>query len=98
MTGVRSLDDDAITRAVEFANELRAGNALSAQNVATLKHVLSLVSAADRAVDEVQPMLAALLGVPNPDVEQDAETETEPARGLDVEYARRRIQALGIHL
>lgn len=97
MAGVR-MDEEALSRAVEFANALRAGNTLSPQNVATLKHVLSLVSAADRAVDEVQPILAALLGVPNPDVEQDAEMKPsqEQPRGLDVEIARRKAQLLGV--
>lgn len=98
MAGVRSLDEDAISRAVQLANSLRAGNTLSAQNVATLKHVLSLVASADRAVDEVQPILAALLGVPNPDEDQDAETAPaqEQPRGLDVEIARRKAQLLGV--
>lgn len=101
MTGVRSLDDAEITRAVDLANELRAGNALSAHNIATLKHVLSLVSAADRAVDEVQPILASLLGVPNPDVAQDAEqkaAEPEQPRGLAVDFAIRKAQLLGIRI
>jgi HK97 family phage prohead protease len=98
MSGVRALNDDTIKRAVNLADEFRAGSQLSAQNLATLKHVLSLVSAADRAVDEVQPLLAALLGVPNPDVAQDAESASEAPRfaGLDVETARRKARLLGV--
>lgn len=48
-----------------------------AMDRATLQRVLDLLSAADRAVDEAQPLLAGVLGVPNPDVEQDAEMGSE---------------------
>lgn len=101
ISGVRALDDEAIQRAVGFANDLRAGNTLSAQNAAKLNHVLSLVASADRAVDEAQPLLAALLGVPNPDVEQDAEDEADDGdqpRGLNVDTMRRKALLLGIRL
>jgi uncharacterized protein len=95
MSGLRSLEDADVTRAIELANELRAGNALSAQNMAALKHVLSLVAAADSAVDQAQPLLASLLGVPNPDVAQDAE---EQPRGLSVDIVRRKAQMLGFRI
>ena len=55
----------------EALKEYRAGSALSGTSMATLKHVLSLVAAADTAVDQAQPLLAELLGVPNPDEKQD---------------------------
>jgi HK97 family phage prohead protease len=64
ITGVRNASRDDIKRAQDFAEEWRAGSTLSTANMATLKHVLSLVASADRAVDEVQPLLATLLGVP----------------------------------
>jgi hypothetical protein len=37
--------------------------------------VLSLVAAADDAVDEAQPLLAELMGVPNPDAADTAEED-----------------------
>jgi HK97 family phage prohead protease len=62
--------------------EDRAGKAISASNLATLKHVLSLAASADEALDEIQPTLADLMGVPNPDADDDATEEnadkTEP--------------------
>lgn len=101
VAGVRSLDDGTISRAVEFAAELRAGKSISAEHTATLKHVLSLVAAADSAVDETQPLLANLLGVPNPDTKQDTEDKADDGdkpRGMDAETMRRKALLLGIRL
>jgi hypothetical protein len=64
---------------VTMLTELRAGATLSGTSAATLKHVLSLVAAADTAVDQAQPLLAELLGVPNPDIAQDAAMESKSA-------------------
>lgn len=47
--------------------EIRAGATLSAATMEVLTNVLNLVASADEAVDEAQPMLATLMGVPNPD-------------------------------
>lgn len=52
--------------------EKRADGTLSDATRITLQAVLDLVAAADVAVDIVQPMLADLLGIPNPDEDQDA--------------------------
>lgn len=52
--------------------EVRAGAALSTSALATLKHVLSLASTADSAVDELQVVLSDLMGVANPDTPEDA--------------------------
>jgi HK97 family phage prohead protease len=57
------------------AAELRAGATLSADTLATLQQVLDLVAAADDNVDEAQEVLSDLMGVPNPDDDDDA---TEP--------------------
>jgi HK97 family phage prohead protease len=58
--------------------EQRAGKALSAATMEVLTQVLNLVAAADEAVDEAQPLLAELMGVPNPDEpEPDAVVESE---------------------
>lgn len=52
--------------------EQRAGKKLSAGTMDTLQSVLALVARADAAVDEAQPLLADLMGVPNPDADDDA--------------------------
>lgn len=51
-----------------LAEEDRAGKSISASNMEVLSSVLNLVASADEAVDEAQPLLAELMGVPNPDV------------------------------
>jgi hypothetical protein len=75
--------------------ELRSGATLSGTSAATLKHVLSLVAAADTAVDQAQPLLAELLGVPNPDVAQDAALDRALKRALGVEQYEQVKRALG---
>ena len=57
--------------------EERAGKTLSAATMEVLTQVLGLVAAADDAVDEAQPLLAELMGVPNPDADDDAEDEAD---------------------
>lgn len=57
----------------DLIEEVRA--AISGADEATLKHVLSLLSSADTALDEAQPLLAGVLGVENPDIAQDAALE-----------------------
>lgn len=59
--------------------EKRAGKALSASTIETLQEVLDLIADADVAVDAAQPLLAELMGVPNPDDddETDAGDETD---------------------
>lgn len=49
------------------AEEVRAGKSLSSETMKVLAHVLDLIAAADDAVDKAQPILAELMGVPNPD-------------------------------
>jgi HK97 family phage prohead protease len=48
-------------------DEQRAGKALSTSTMEVLTRVLELTAGADEALDEVQPLLAELMGVPNPD-------------------------------
>jgi HK97 family phage prohead protease len=57
--------------------EQRAGMTLSAATTEVLTQVLALIATADEAVDEAQPLLADLMGVPNPDEpEEDASDAT----------------------
>jgi HK97 family phage prohead protease len=75
----------------QAARELRAGRMLSQANIDKLQQVLKLISAADDAVDEAQPVLADVLGVPNPDddaAEPDADDAPMP-RGLTPETVKR---------
>jgi HK97 family phage prohead protease len=58
-----------------LAPEDRAGKALSASTMEVLTSVLSLVASADEAVDEAQPLLAELMGVANPDADDDESGE-----------------------
>ena len=58
--------------------EKRAGKALSAATMDTLQAVLDLVADADVALDSAQPLLAELMGVPNPDSDDEA-GETDSA-------------------
>ena len=56
----------------ERANaERRAGKTLSSATMDVLQQVLNYLVAADIAVDMAQPLLATLMGVPNPDVDVD---------------------------
>jgi len=66
ITALREWRDHTLLPAEE-----RAGKALSASTMETLSSVLDLVSSADEAVDEAQPLLADLMGVPNPDDDTD---------------------------
>lgn len=54
--------------------EDRAGKSLSSASMEVLTRVLNLVASADEAVDAAQPLLADLMGVPNPDSETPTET------------------------
>ena len=80
-----------------MALELRAGATLSAATMDVLSQVLDLIAAADDAVDEAQPLLANLMGVPNPDADDDDsssdDTEEDAARALaHLDMLRRRDQ------
>jgi HK97 family phage prohead protease len=82
----------------QMAREMRAGRALSADNVAKLKQVLEQLATADTALDAAQPALADVLGVPNPDAD-DAEPDADdtPARAAArLAYARRLAEALDL--
>ncbi len=58
------------------ADETRAGAKLSAATMGVLQEVLGLISEADDAVDAAQPLLADLMGVPNPDADDASDTQT----------------------
>lgn len=75
----------------QMAREMRAGNTLPAAAVAKLKHVLDLIAAADEAVDKAQPVLAEMLGVPNPDA--DDTPAAAPARGMHSDTLKRLLAA-----
>lgn len=68
-------------------SEKRAGKALSAQTMDVLQEVLDLIAASDVGLDAAQPLLAELMGVPDPN-DQDSDQaaageETDSAAGPD---------------
>lgn len=73
-----------------MAVEIREGKSLSAATMETLSQVLDLIASADDAVDEAQPLLADLMGVPNPDAAEDNEDAERAAAALD--YLKRQLE------
>lgn len=68
---------EAYTRAVaEVESAVREGRTLSGDTMTVLKQVLDLIAGADTALDKAQPVLAELMGVPNPDADDDKAAET----------------------
>lgn len=55
----------------------RAGAALDASTIGQLYQVLGLVATADEAVDEAQAVLAAVLGIANPDTDAGPEPDDQ---------------------
>jgi HK97 family phage prohead protease len=92
LEALHSVGPDAVIRAMaEWRDyslipvEQRAGKALSSTTMDVLAQVLNLVAAADEAVDEAQPLLAELMGVPNPDADDATdETDATAERSADV--------------
>lgn len=75
--------------------ELRAGKTISAANEAVLKTVLNRIARADEEVDEAQPELAKVLGLPNPDSDEPGEDAPRSAPVSFIEQAKaRRARAL----
>jgi HK97 family phage prohead protease len=75
--GIRSFHGGDFEDLSGALRELRAGKALSGSNEDVLTRVLDLVAKADENVDEAQPLLAHVLGVPNPDKDEPEEDEPE---------------------
>jgi HK97 family phage prohead protease len=74
--------------------EKRAGATLSASTMETLQSVLDLINEADVAVDAAQPLLAELMGVPNPDTDDEAPSDSsESNSGHDPDVVRARLAA-----
>ncbi len=71
-------------RLAALGAELREGKTLSADTLSTLQDVLDLIAKADNAVDLAQPILASLMGVPNPDADVDDDSEPAEATRSDL--------------
>jgi len=80
-----------VREVADYLMELRAGAALSTGAMAVLKHVLSLASTSDTAVDELQVVLSEFMGVPNPDTEQDPSMQSN---AIDLSTFQMRARAL----
>ena len=69
-------------------DERMAGKSLSTSTMETLQAVLDLISSADDGLDAALPMLSALMGVDNPDVESapaDLEVNQTPDPAIELE-------------
>lgn len=77
--------------------ELRSGREISAANATELQAVLDRIARADVELDAAQPQLAAILSVPNPDVDEpgDESDDAPAARALPLpDFTRRARQRL----
>jgi hypothetical protein len=90
----RDVRDAQFVYLLHLVDESRTSS-LSPENIAKLKHVLDLIAASDDAVDAAQPILAEVIGVPNPDADEASEpAEANSARPLGLALAI--AQRLGI--
>jgi HK97 family phage prohead protease len=76
------LDLSKLDTYMGWAELARTGKSLSTSTMAELQGVLDLIATADRAVDEAQPKLATLMGVPNPDADEAAEGRAAAVEAL----------------
>lgn len=72
-----------------MAVELREGKTLSSSTMDVLSQVLDLIASADDAVDQAQPLLADLMGVPNPDADDSPDDEE---RGTSIDFLKRQLE------
>jgi hypothetical protein len=80
---------------LHLIDESRAA-ALSPESLAKLRHVLDLLAAADTGLDAAQPILADVLGVPNPDVDDEAGEPAEMNSARPLGLARAIAQRLAL--
>jgi HK97 family phage prohead protease len=74
--------------------EKRAGATLSAATMETLQSVLDLINEADVAVDAAQPLLAELMGVPNPDTDGETDSSAKETDSAKPTLSLSRMQLL----
>jgi HK97 family phage prohead protease len=72
--------------------EKRAGATLSADTRTTLQEVLDLVAEADVAVDLAQEVLSELMGVPNPDDDNETDSNESLSASDDPAVIRERLR------
>lgn len=79
-------------------SELRDGQTLSTDTLATLQEVLDLVATSDTAVDEAQVVLSDLMGVPNPDDDEGGEVDDAAGQenSADLDFYERRARVLAL--
>ena len=73
---------DAVKLRYSILAEMREGKTLSSATIDALQEILDLIASADEAVDQAQPLLAGLMGVPNPDADDD-DTGEDDENGAD---------------
>lgn len=78
ITEVRQeIEEEELDRAAEAMEMLRAGKALSSASMETLQTVLGHLATIDQHADAAQPILAKLMGVPNPDSGEGADEQDD---------------------
>lgn len=77
MLSLRGYADACMLRD-QLVAEMREGKTFSSASIEALQEILDLIAAADEAVDEAQPLLAGLIGVPNPDDDDEADDDEGP--------------------
>jgi HK97 family phage prohead protease len=101
LRGHNDLDPVAIDRMAGAVLLQREGRTLSTATQERLQKVLDLIAAADDALDAAQPELAEVLGVTNPDADDDGATEPPDGtpsggRGMSLDLAVRRARLHGV--
>ena len=77
-----------LARVIASLQEERAGASISAANLDALQKILDAIAAADVELDQALVDLSGLMGVPNPDEDMMAESETpeeDMSEGMDSE-------------
>ena len=69
--------------------EVRAGKAISADNLVRLTRILTALATADECLDDAVGAVADILGVPNPDVDDTTDDATDPGDTGDTTGAAR---------
>lgn len=96
---VRAEDLHAANWVLIDARLREARDSMPPEDVAKLHALLQMMATADDQLDKMQPMLAAILGVPNPDADDSdaAPAAAVPApRGRSLELSRRMLAVLDL--
>lgn len=103
LVAMRKRQVQTSARAVlELMTEIRQGKQFSSDSMTVLTRVLELAASADENLDELQPLLAELIGVPNPDEPEDGtdmmdqmdESPAVPGPSVSLSIWRQKLEVL----